>query len=98
MGKFIANGRRRLVGRVDVSGSKNAALPIIFATIAMRGVSVIDNLPDITDVKIALDISFVSTSLALIISLRSSTVASLISSFVFCATVIAPLIPLEYII
>ena len=56
MGRFIANGRRRLVGRVDVSGSKNAALPIIFATIAMRGVSVIDNLPDITDVKIALDI------------------------------------------
>lgn len=56
MGRFIANGKTRLAGRVDVSGSKNAALPIIFATIAMRGVSVIGNLPDITDVKIALDI------------------------------------------
>lgn len=54
MGKFIVNGGRRLHGEVEVSGSKNAALPIIFASLITHGVSEIRNLPDITDVKIAL--------------------------------------------
>ena len=56
MGKFLINGRCRLVGQIDVSGSKNAALPIVFATIIKRGISVIKNLPDITDVRIAVKI------------------------------------------
>ena len=56
MGKFIVNGGKQLVGSVRVSGSKNAALPIIFSTIATRGVSRFYNLPDITDVADALGI------------------------------------------
>ena len=56
MGKFTVNGGRPLVGSVRVSGSKNAALPMIFATVITGGVSRFYNLPDITDVSDALGI------------------------------------------
>lgn len=56
MGRFIIKGKRPLIGTVRVSGSKNAALPIIFSSIATVGVSRIYNLPDITDVTDALAI------------------------------------------
>lgn len=56
MKRIILNGRARLVGDVRVGGSKNAALPIIFATLITRGISEITNLPDIGDVRVALDI------------------------------------------
>lgn len=56
MGKFTVHGGKPLVGSVRVSGSKNAALPIIFAAITTRGVSRFYNLPDITDVTDALGI------------------------------------------
>ena len=56
MGKFIVRGGRPLFGSVRVSGSKNAALPIIFASVITRGVSRFYNLPAITDVWDALEI------------------------------------------
>ena len=56
MGKFIINGSAQLSGRVDISGSKNAALPLIFAAITTRGKSVFHNVPNISDVEIALEL------------------------------------------
>ena len=56
MGRFLIEGGVPLYGRVRVGGSKNGALPVLFATLLSRGVSVIDNLPDIGDVTVALDI------------------------------------------
>ncbi len=56
MSKFIIKGNRALSGEIEVSGSKNAALPIIFATILARGVSVLRSVPDISDVRVALEI------------------------------------------
>ena len=56
MKKIILQGGTGLNGEVAVSGSKNAALPIIFACILTKGVSEIRNLPDIGDVQIALRI------------------------------------------
>ena len=56
MGAFIVEGGARLCGRVAVSGSKNAALPVIFASLLSRGKSRIVNLPDITDVSTALEL------------------------------------------
>lgn len=56
MGKFVVCGGKRLCGEVFVSGSKNAALPIIFASLITHGVSEIRNLPKINDVKCALSI------------------------------------------
>lgn len=51
MEKLVVYGGRPLNGRIDVSGSKNAAVAIIPAAImASNGVGVIDNIPDIEDV------------------------------------------------
>ncbi len=51
MSKFIIDGGRRLEGEVDISGSKNAALPIIAATILNGGISKLYNVPNIHDTK-----------------------------------------------
>lgn len=51
MGKIEISGGVALCGEVCVSGSKNAALPIIFATVITHGVSRLENVPDISDVN-----------------------------------------------
>ena len=54
MSEFVINGGRQLFGTVIPSGSKNAALPIILATLSTYGINKIFNLPDIGDVRVAL--------------------------------------------
>ena len=54
MEKITVNGGSPLMGHISVSGSKNAALPILFASLAARGVSKIKRVPDITDTRVAL--------------------------------------------
>jgi len=56
MESFVIHGGKRLIGKISVSGSKNAALPIIFASLIMPGESVIRSVPDIGDVRIALEL------------------------------------------
>ena len=52
MQKFIINGGTKLQGTVKISGSKNAVLPIaVAAAILGDGVSVLHNVPNLTDVK-----------------------------------------------
>ena len=51
MDKFVINGGRRLSGKLAVSGSKNAALPLIMASILSDEASTIDNVPDLADIK-----------------------------------------------
>ncbi len=53
MSDFVIRGGRPLFGTVAVGGSKNAVLPIIFAAATVKGVSVIENVPDISDVETA---------------------------------------------
>jgi UDP-N-acetylglucosamine 1-carboxyvinyltransferase len=48
---FHITGNKKLSGAVDISGSKNAALPILAATLGIPGVSTIKGLPEISDVK-----------------------------------------------
>ena len=50
MDKFVVEGGRPLEGEVDVSGAKNAALPILFATILHSGRSVLENVPELHDI------------------------------------------------
>lgn len=50
------NGAKPLKGSVTVSGSKNAALPIIFSCILTNGVNEVENLPCIGDTDVALKI------------------------------------------
>ena len=56
MKKIVINGGRELNGSVSLQGSKNSALPILAATAAVDGISVIHNCPDLTDVSAALKI------------------------------------------
>ncbi len=56
MDKYIVNGGKPLVGEVSISGAKNAAVAILPAAILCNGVCVIENLPNISDVAIAVHI------------------------------------------
>lgn len=56
MKKIVINGGRKLDGSISLQGSKNSALPILAATAAVDGVSVIHNCPDLTDITAALEI------------------------------------------
>lgn len=53
MEKIIVSGGNQLKGSVDIDGAKNAALPILAATIlASKGKNVIDNIPLLSDIHI----------------------------------------------
>lgn len=56
MVKLIINGPARLSGKVEISGSKNAALPIIAATLLAKGECTLTNVPNITDIHNMLEI------------------------------------------
>ncbi len=54
--RIIINGGKKLCGDVYIEGMKNAALPIIFATILTKSKCVIENLPPVTDIALSLSI------------------------------------------
>ena len=56
MDKIIINGSNRLSGEITVQGAKNSVLPILVATLLIKGVSVIHNCPKISDVDATLKI------------------------------------------
>ncbi len=51
MDKFVINGRRKLSGSVALSGSKNAALPIMAACLLADGPCDLTGVPDLADVR-----------------------------------------------
>lgn len=55
MEKIVIDGGAKLSGKVEISGMKNAAVAVIFACIAVADVCIIDNLPQISDVKQSLE-------------------------------------------
>ncbi len=52
----MVNGGNKLYGDIFINGMKNAALPIIFATIVVNDKCTIENLPSVSDVTLSLDI------------------------------------------
>lgn len=54
--EFTVEGGNKLDGKISVQGSKNSVLPILAATLLVKGKSVIHNCPDISDVDAAVDI------------------------------------------
>ncbi|MBQ2904015.1 MAG: UDP-N-acetylglucosamine 1-carboxyvinyltransferase [Clostridia bacterium] len=56
MEKLVISGGRALNGKIMLQGSKNSALPILAATLAVGGTSVIHNCPVLTDITAALKI------------------------------------------
>ena len=67
MDKFLLTGPSKVEGKIDVSGSKNAALPILAATLLFDKPVELKNLPNVRDVQ---------TMLALLKSLGSKIVIS----------------------
>ena len=55
MRQLIIRGGNPLVGDVNISGMKNSALPVIFGTIVANDVCTISNLPDVSDIALALE-------------------------------------------
>lgn len=55
MDKLVINGGKPLIGDITVSGSKNAALGILPAVLLADNPCIIENVPDILDVKIVVD-------------------------------------------
>ncbi len=51
MDKLVIEGGKKLRGEVPVSGAKNAALPLIAATLLAPGVHVLRNVPDLRDTR-----------------------------------------------
>ncbi|HTK30411.1 MAG TPA: UDP-N-acetylglucosamine 1-carboxyvinyltransferase [Candidatus Saccharimonadaceae bacterium] len=51
MDALIIRGGRRLSGRVEVSGAKNAALPVMAATLLAPGVHTLRNVPLLSDTR-----------------------------------------------
>ena len=56
MEKLIINGGKPLFGDIEVSGMKNAALPVILACILIDDKCVIENVPNVSDVALAFEI------------------------------------------
>jgi len=54
--KYEIIGGNRLEGNITISGAKNAAVAILPAALLVKGVCRIENVPDISDVRILLDI------------------------------------------
>ena len=56
MASLIITGGRRLSGTVDVQGAKNSVLPMMAASILVRGETILTNCPDISEVDAAMRI------------------------------------------
>ena len=54
--KYMIQGGTPLKGTVTISGAKNAAVAILPATLLVNGVCHLDNVPDISDVRLLLNI------------------------------------------
>lgn len=56
MDKLIVSGGQPLSGQIRISGAKNAALPVIVASLLVDGVCTIGNIPHLNDVTTTLDL------------------------------------------
>ena len=54
--KYVIHGGKPLNGSVLISGAKNAAVGILPATLLVKGVCRIENVPDISDIRLLLQI------------------------------------------
>lgn len=56
MENYVISGGKPLYGEVTISGGKNAVCPILAATAMVKGVCIIENVPEISDVYCLIDI------------------------------------------
>ena len=51
MDKIVVEGGARLAGKIPISGAKNAALPLLAATLLPSGASTFKNVPQLADIR-----------------------------------------------
>ena len=56
MEKYVISGGKPLKGEVSISGFKNAAVAILPATVLANDVCILENVPDISDIRAEIDI------------------------------------------
>ena len=56
MVKYVIHGGKPMRGKVQISGAKNAAVGILPATLLVKGVCRIENVPDISDIRLLVKI------------------------------------------
>ena len=56
MEKIVVRGGTPLFGNVEISGMKNAALPIIYACVLVKSKCIIENIPGVRDVTVSFNI------------------------------------------
>lgn len=56
MEKLVIEGGKPLSGAISIHGAKNAALPILAASIMAAGTTRIENVPDLSDIRVMLGI------------------------------------------
>ncbi len=56
MDYYIVHGGKKLSGEVQISGSKNAALPLIAASLLISGEVILENVPDLMDIRTIKDL------------------------------------------
>lgn len=56
MQRFIIKGGKKLFGKVSISGAKNSALPIIAASLLTAKKVVLNNIPDLVDVRTMIEL------------------------------------------
>ncbi len=54
--KLVIEGGKKLRGEVEISGAKNAALPMMAAALLARGKTVLRNVPNLSDVRLMCEI------------------------------------------
>ena len=50
MGTILVSGGKILTGETTIQGAKNAALPLMAASVLHKGITILHNCPDIRDV------------------------------------------------
>ena len=51
MEKYIVKGGKPLKGEVYISGAKNSAVALLPATVLAKDICVLENVPDISDIR-----------------------------------------------
>ena len=56
MERLVIRGGNPLYGDVNINGMKNSALPVIFGTIATGSICTLSNIPDVSDISLAIEV------------------------------------------
>ncbi|MBR5409911.1 MAG: UDP-N-acetylglucosamine 1-carboxyvinyltransferase [Clostridia bacterium] len=84
MEKFVIKGNKPLIGEIDISGAKNAAVAILPATLLAKDVFLIENVPDIRDINSMLQIL---ESMGALVSYANRSTVKIDTRFVEAGTV-----------